>query len=58
MNFSDNGIGLSVQFYFGNHIFDIFFRANGRQCVQIEAKNPKTAKYLECKLTLEIEKSI
>ena len=35
-----------------------FFRANGRQYIQVKAKNPKTAKYLKCKLTWENEKSI
>ena len=58
MNFSDSGIGFSVKFDLGNHILDIFFRANGRHCGQVKAKNPKTAQYLKSKLTWEIEKSI
>ena len=35
-----------------------FFRSNGRPYVQVKVKNPKTAKYLKCKLPCEIQKSI
>ena len=29
-----------------------FFRANRNQCIQVKAKNPKTTKFLKCKLLL------
>ena len=58
INFSDNGIRFSMKFYVENHIFEYSFQADGRKCVQIKAKNPKTDKFLKWKLTWEIEKSI
>ena len=36
--------------------FEYFFRANARKCVQIKAKNPRTAEFLNGKLTWEIER--
>ena len=36
--------------------FEYFFQANGRQVVQIKAKNPETDEYLKWKITWEIGK--
>ena len=38
---------------FSHGILDIFFRASGRQCIRIKAKNPKTAKFLKWELKWE-----
>ena len=59
MNFSDICIRFRVKFYFGNHILHIFssqWTSNGRQVVQVKAKNPKTDEYLKWKITWEIGK--
>ena len=35
--------------------FENFFRVNGRECVQIKVKNPKTAEYFKWKITWGIQ---
>ena len=48
MNFPDNWVRFTVKFFIENHhILNIFFRANGRQCVQTKAKNLKTENNVE-----------
>ena len=47
----------SENLFFGSHILNIFsYPNNGRKCVHIIAKVPKTTKYLKWRITRKIEK--